>query len=92
MEITSRLLSARDQLEMNMVSTEYLMPTIRDCYMSMQRYPSLPPTFDGMRTLETWYKKLSGMKVTETLTEEELRQLKFDLAKTFDEFGAIVQG
>ena len=90
MEITSRLLGARDMLEMNMISAEYVMPSIRDCYSSMQRYPSYPPSFEGMKLLETWHKKLSTMKATDALTEDEVKQLKFDLGKIYDEFGTII--
>lgn len=84
------MLGARDMLEMNMVSTEYLMPSIRDCFTSMQRYPSLPPTFEGMKILEGWFKKLSAMKATDSLTEEEIKQLKYDLGNIFDAFSNIV--
>lgn len=92
MEITRCLMGARDMLEMNMASTEYIMPAVRDCFMSMQRYPSLPASFEGMKTLENWYKKVSTMKVADTLTEEEIKQLKYDLGNIFDAFSAIVQG
>ncbi len=91
MEITRSLMSTKDMLELEMISMDYLIPAIRDCYTNMQRYPALPASFEGLRTLEGWHKKLSGMKVSDTLAPEEVKQLKFDLGNIFDAFSALIQ-
>ena len=91
MEITSSLLGTRDMLEMEMVSIEYILPSVRSCYMAIQKYPSYPSSFDGIKILEGWHSKLSAMKVADALEAEEIKQLKFDLGNVYDNFSQIVQ-
>jgi hypothetical protein len=91
MTITSRLLSTKDVLELNMASTEYIVPAVRDCYLAMQKYTKLPKDFEGLKILENWNKRLSTLKATDTLPEDEMKQLKFDLGTVYDAFSVIVQ-
>ena len=91
MQITSRLLGTKDMLELNMASTDYIVPAVRDCYQAMQKYPKLPKDFEGIKTLENWNKKLSTLKATDNLSEDEIKQLKFDLGNVYDAFSVIVQ-
>ena len=90
MEITSRLLSSRDLLEMGMTSIEYIAPSIKDCYLSIQKYPEYTATFDGIKIMQGWNNKLFEMKVTDELREEDIKQIKFDLGKVFKDFSRIV--
>ncbi len=91
MEITRCLMSTKDMLELEMVTMDYLIPAVRDCYTNMQRYPALPASFEGLRVLEGWCKRLSTMKVTDSLSPDEVKQLKFDIGSTLDAFSALIQ-
>eukprot|EP00831_Metopus_contortus_P012011 TRINITY_DN1481_c0_g1_i5.p1 TRINITY_DN1481_c0_g1~~TRINITY_DN1481_c0_g1_i5.p1 ORF type:complete len:163 (+),score=32.85 TRINITY_DN1481_c0_g1_i5:296-784(+) len=91
MDITRCLLSTKDMLELGMVSIEYLAPSIRDCFIAMQKYPTLPSSYDGLSILERWNLKLSGMKAADQLCEDDVKQIKYDLANIFDSFGMLVQ-
>ena len=90
MEITSRLLSSRDLLEMGMTSIEYIAPSIRECYLSIQKYPDYNENFDGIKIMQGWNNKLFAMKATDELSEEDIKQLKFDLGNVFEDFSRIV--
>eukprot|EP00826_Nyctotherus_ovalis_P007292 TRINITY_DN1180_c0_g1_i15.p1 TRINITY_DN1180_c0_g1~~TRINITY_DN1180_c0_g1_i15.p1 ORF type:complete len:152 (-),score=29.88 TRINITY_DN1180_c0_g1_i15:17-472(-) len=90
MKITSNLLGTRDLIEMNMLAMENLVPAIRECYTSMQKYPTYPSNFKGISTLDRWNKKLSEMKAIDSLTEDEVKQLKFDIDNIYDEFSNVI--
>ena len=90
MRITSSLMNTRDLIEMNMVAMENLAPAVRECYTSMQKYPKYPVNFKGVLKLEQWNGKLSEMKAIDKLTEDELKQLKFDIDNTYDEFSILI--
>jgi len=92
MEITGILLSTRDMLEMNMTAIDYLVPTLRTCYTALKKYPSFPSDFDGVVKMEKWYNKISELKVTDQLNENDIKQLKFDISDVYDKFSLIIQG
>jgi len=92
MEITGILLSTRDMLEMNMSSIDYLVPNLRTCYTALKKYPSFPPNFDGTVKMERWYNKVSELKVTDQLSEDDIKQLKFDISDVYEKFSLIIQG
>jgi ESCRT-I complex subunit VPS28 len=91
MEITKALLGTKDLLEIGVKTVEDLTPPLRDCLVALQKYPSSQSSFQGVKNLEAWYKRVSSMKASESLTDEDIRQLKFDLNNTYESFVEYVQ-
>ena len=46
--------------------------------------------FDGISTLMPWMEKLENSKASDELTEEEARQLIFDLEKSYGAFHSFL--
>lgn len=60
--------------------------------MSLGNYPNLPPTFQGTATLKRWVDFFNAKQATDELSEQELRQLKFDVENTMNSFNENVLG
>ncbi|GJS58304.1 vacuolar protein sorting-associated protein 28 homolog 2 [Tanacetum coccineum] len=50
----------------------------------------LPPDFEGMTKMKEWIGRLSKMGVADELTEQQARQLHFDLESSYDSFRAAL--
>ena len=46
----------------------------------------LPPSFTGLDTMKAWASKLNARGASDELDEGEVRQLLFDLEKTYNAF------
>ena len=92
MEITKLNISAIDVIALDIKSVDQLFPYIRDIQLSFSSFPNLPPSFVGIATLKRWSDFFQTKQATDELTEQELRQLKFDLENTMNAFNENVLG
>ena len=68
-----------DVLTLHVDQVDDVDPLIRELHQALLNYPGLPAQYTGLRTVENWVKILGQKKAHDTLTPEELRQLKLDL-------------
>ena len=92
MEITKLMISAIDVIALEIKSVDQLFPCIRDIQFSLSSFPNLPPSFPGTATLKRWGDFFQTKQATDELTEQELRQLKFDIENTMNAFNENVLG
>ena len=92
MEITKLMISAIDVIALEIKSVDQLFPYIRDIQFSLGNFPNLPPTFQGTATLKRWSDFFGSKQATDELSEQELRQLKFDIENTMNAFNENVLG
>ena len=50
----------------------------------------MPVEYKGLQLMQKWVSIVDSRKATETLSEEEVRQLKFDLAQAYEQFRTLV--
>ena len=79
-----------DMLALDIRSVDELLPALRDVENALKSYPSLPAGYQGLSMVSTWVNKMSSMKASDSLEEEEARQLKFELEGAMQRFNDVV--
>jgi ESCRT-I complex subunit VPS28 len=55
---------------------------------SLTRLPGLPADFPASKKIQEWLVTLNGMRAMDAITEEQARQLLFDLDQGYSSFHA----
>lgn len=66
-------------------------PALTLLYVRHNQVPQLPPDFQGKEFTKAWVSKLHGRSASYELSEEESRQLTFELESAYNEFMALIQ-
>eukprot|EP00128_Syssomonas_multiformis_P003014 Colp12_sorted_trinity150504_noHs@11820 len=85
-ECTQHFISLMDSLKLNMYAVDQIHPYLNDLMESMNKLSSLPPTFEGKVKVKEWLTVLNKMKASDELSEEQVRQLSFDLESAYNAF------
>lgn len=89
-ECTQNFITAMDTLKLNMVATDQVHPVLSDILNSLNKLTFLPPDFMGKVKLKEWMGRLSKMGAADELTEQQSRQLQFDLESSYNSFMAAL--
>ncbi|GJS58299.1 vacuolar protein sorting-associated protein 28 homolog 2 [Tanacetum coccineum] len=65
-------------------------PLLSDLSGSLNKLSILPPDFEGKTKMKEWIGRLSKMGAADELTEQQARQLHFDLESSYDSFRAAL--
>ena len=68
-----------------MVEVDQVHPLLADVVGGLSKL-RLPPSFTGLDTMKAWASKLNARGASDELDEGEVRQLLFDLEKTYNAF------
>ena len=68
-----------DILALDIKSVDELLPALRDVCQALQNYPNLPADYQGLPKVTNWLTKMTAMKASDELSDEDARQLKMDL-------------
>ncbi|XP_068324153.1 vacuolar protein sorting-associated protein 28 homolog 1-like [Pyrus communis] len=85
-ECTQNFITAMDSLKLNMVAVDQVHPLLSDLSTSLGKLTFLPPDFLGKVKLKEWIARLSKMGAADELTEQQSRQLHFDLESSYNSF------
>mmetsp|Transcript_5787 Transcript_5787/g.7805 ORF Transcript_5787/g.7805 Transcript_5787/m.7805 type:complete len:110 (+) Transcript_5787:273-602(+) len=72
-DITTKFMQPLDVIALDIRSIDELLPPMREVMLALQAYPNLPADYQGLQTVTTWVNKLSTMKASDELTEEDCR-------------------
>lgn len=75
-----------DALKLNMFAVDQLHPILVDLIQSLNNVTSLPSEFDGRAKVRTWLISLNQMKASDEITEEQARQMLFEMEQAHTEF------
>jgi ESCRT-I complex subunit VPS28 len=89
-DITTKIISALDIVSMGIASVDQLTPYVRDILTALNNYPNLPATFSGTQTIRKQIDILAQKQATDDLSENELRQLKFDIENVMNQFNELL--
>lgn len=56
----------------------------------MNRLTLLPQDFDGKLKIKEWLDKMSSMRASDELNDEQVRQLIFDMESSYNAFNKIL--
>ena len=85
-------ITALDILALNQRAVDEVQPRISDIINSLLRIRSVSPDFEGIVKMRHWLISLNNKKAHIELSEDEVRQLKFDLDSSYSAFMALLDG
>ncbi|PKI43642.1 vacuolar protein sorting-associated protein 28 homolog 2 [Punica granatum] len=89
-ECVQNFITAMDSLRLNMVAVDQVHPLLSDLSASLNKLSILPPDFEGKTKMKDWLSRLSKMGAADELTEQQSRQLHFDLESSYNSFMAAL--
>ncbi|MBA0767318.1 hypothetical protein Gotri_016214 [Gossypium trilobum] len=89
-ECVQNFITAMDSLKLNMVAVDQVYPLLSDLSASLNKLGILPPDFEGKIKMREWISRLAKMGAADELTEQQARQLHFDLESSYNSFMAAL--
>lgn len=89
-ECVQNFINAMDGVKLNMVAADEVHPLLLAVSTSLDKLSILPHDFEGMTKMRKWIATLSNMGVADRLSEEQSRQLLFDLESSYFLFFAAL--
>uniref|UniRef100_A0A1D1Y3A4 Vacuolar protein sorting-associated protein 28 homolog n=1 Tax=Anthurium amnicola TaxID=1678845 RepID=A0A1D1Y3A4_9ARAE len=91
-ECVQHFITAMDSLKLNMVAVDQVYPLLSDLSGSLAKLGGgiLPPDFEGRVKMKDWIARLAKMGAADELTEQQARQLHFDLESSYNAFMAAL--
>lgn len=89
-ECVQNFITAMDSLKLNMAAVDQVHPLLSDLAASLNKLSILPPDFEGKTKMKEWIARLSKMGAADELTEQQARQLHFDLESSYNSFMAAL--
>ncbi|CAM8912029.1 hypothetical protein QQ045_031485 [Rhodiola kirilowii] len=89
-ECVQSFITTMDSLRLNMVAVDQIYPLLSDLSASINKLSFLPPDYEGKVKTKDWIMKLSKMGAADELSEQQARQLHFDLESSYNSFMAAL--
>ncbi|KAJ1434791.1 VPS28, C-terminal domain superfamily [Sesbania bispinosa] len=89
-ECVQNFITAMDSLKLNMVAMDQVHPLLSDLYASLNKLTILSSDFEGKTKMKEWIARLANMGAADELTEQQARQLHFDLESSYNSFMAAL--
>ncbi|XP_066593796.1 uncharacterized protein Vps28 [Prorops nasuta] len=89
-DIVSLFITLMDKLRLEIKAMDQLHPDLRDLMDTMNRLSILPSDFDGKQKVNEWLQTLNNMSASDELSDNQVRQLIFDLETSYNEFNKIL--
>eukprot|EP00934_Nitzschia_sp_Nitz4_P004093 Nitzschia sp. Nitz4//scaffold28_size193895//169176//169796//NITZ4_001686-RA/size193895-processed-gene-0.281-mRNA-1//-1//CDS//3329546045//4083//frame0 len=85
-ETVQHFITTMDAVKLEQRAVDDLQPLLSDLMDSLTRLPETPNDFDPNRKVQKWLQILNGMRAVEEISEEDSRQLYYDLDSAYAEF------
>ena len=85
-QITQAFITALDALKLDQRAVDEIHPHISDLMYSLKRVHGMKPEFIGIVKVSSWLSKLSSMKASDSINENDVRELIFDLETSYNAF------
>jgi hypothetical protein len=79
-----------DSLKLELVHVDDILPLIRELSTALAGIPSLSANFESKEIVNRWLSKLSQMKASDKISEEDTRQMSLDLDNAYSVFHRAV--
>ncbi|KAI9101127.1 vacuolar protein sorting-associated, partial [Phlyctochytrium arcticum] len=78
-ETVQSFITLMDSLKLNYVAVDQLHPLLSDLIQGLNKIGTLPPDYEGKAKIRDWLITLNKMKASDEMTQDQVRQLLFDL-------------
>jgi len=85
-------ITTMDALKLAMKAVDQLHPNLSDLMDSLNKVADLPPDHESRTKVKEWLVKLNSMKAHDELSDDDLRQMSFDLDTSYAAFHRFIQG
>ncbi|KAG6478354.1 vacuolar protein sorting-associated protein 28 homolog 1-like [Zingiber officinale] len=91
-ECVQHFITAMDSVKLNMIAVDQVHPLLSDLSTSLAKLGNglLPSDFEGRTKVRDWLARLAKMGASDELTEQQARQLHFDLESSYNAFMAAL--
>ena len=89
-EIVSLFITIMDRLRLEIRAMDELHPDVKELYEIMSRMSSLPAGFEGRIKVKKWLDELHQMQASDELSDEQARQMLFDLESAYNDFNRFL--
>lgn len=83
-------ITTMDSLKLNMAAVDQIYPLMSDLLTNLNKVDGFPSDFSGKEKVKSWISKLHSMPASQELTDNESRQLLFDLESSYNEFMSVL--
>lgn len=63
---------------------------MKDLYDTMNRLTMIPPDFEGKIKVKNWLDIMSQMKASDELSDEQVRQLVYEIEQSYNAFNKLL--
>lgn len=81
-----------DGLQLSLKAVDEIHPHLKDLMVSVNKVTTLPPDHMAKKKVQDWLIKLNQMKASDELSEDDIRQMTFDLEQAYDSFVKFLEG
>ena len=89
-EIVSLFITIMDRCRLEIRAMDELYPDVKELYEIMSRMSSLPSSFEGSVKVKKWLDELNKMQASDELSEDQARQMLFDLESAYNDFNRFL--
>ena len=89
-EIVSLFITIMDRLRLEIKAMDELHPDVKELFEIMSRMSSLPAHFEGRVKVRKWLDNLNAMSASDELSEDQVRQMLFDLESAYNDFNRFL--
>jgi ESCRT-I complex subunit VPS28 len=90
-ETTQGFITFMDALKLNLRAKDQLHPLLQEIVTGMARFPG-SSAWEGRQKLVAWLIQLNGMAAAEEISDEQSRQMLFDVEAAYGEFFKSLSG
>lgn len=90
--LLQQFITLMDTLRLNRYAVDELHPILADLIQSLNNMPGLPADFEGKAKVRQWLITLHSMKASDEITEEQARQMLFEMEQSHTEFYRLISG
>jgi ESCRT-I complex subunit VPS28 len=94
MEVVQFMLTCMDALKLAQGSgaaVDDILPLLRDVVGSLNKLPNLPAGFSGKTKPMEWMVKLNGMRASQLLDDDQMRQMYLDLEDSYKQLHELLR-
>uniref|UniRef100_A0A0N4Z2H9 Vacuolar protein sorting-associated protein 28 homolog n=1 Tax=Parastrongyloides trichosuri TaxID=131310 RepID=A0A0N4Z2H9_PARTI len=84
-QVTELFITFLDLLRLNTRDVDQLYPTLSDLHDTINAMTTLPPGNGPKSKVERWYKELSKMNASDTISDEMSREMVFQLDNAYND-------
>jgi len=85
-ETVQFFITAMDSLKLNMTAVDQIHPLLTDLFESLSKISNLSADWEGKTKIQQWLAIMNKMRASDQLSEDQIRQMLFDLESAYNKF------